>query len=619
VNVLQNTSTTSATYPSWTSYSNPFGYPTYVTITNGFNFGTPYYDLRYAYPDEMRHQIADTVMWTHGNHTLKFGGDYNHLSDQILNIYQQVGQYGYSSVASYLEDLYAPAACSGFPCASHYSSYAQGFGPLGYTFVTHDLALFAQDDWKILPRLSLSLGLRWEYEHLPAPLFPNPAVPATTQMPDSKKNFGPRFGFAWDVTGDGKTVVRGGAGLYYGRITNGIIYSVLTQSGLIQNGALTGQPSFSFTSAGGTSGGPYFPEVLASTPSTSSAVPAIMYFNPNFKNPQIDEVDLVVQRNVGWNTIVSLSYMGSFAHFLPQYTDDNMLPGTNAQGAGSTITYKVGAGGPLTNPTYSTTFYAYRPNPSYAQMIDIFGVSSNYNAMVIQVGHRMSKSVQFNASYTWSHSLDYGASASTNLTASSGFNMFQPNNVGLEYGNSYVNVPNRFVLNMVLNSPWHVKGRLHCLADGWQMSPIFAAQNGLPYSISTSGSAPGLLSNGGGMNGSDGRFGIDVLGRNTFRLPGTQDLDLRISKSISIKEKVSLEFLGEAYNLFNHFNAQTASATGYTVTKSGTITDTTGAVQSCSNATPCLSYNTAFSTITAANNTYAYWTRQIQIGVRLKF
>ena len=435
VNVLQKTTTTSSQYPSWTNYTNPFGYPTYVTITNGFNFGTPYYNLRYAYPDEMRHQFADTLTWVRGKHTLKLGMDYSHVSDQILNIYQQVGQFGYSSVSAYLEDLYAPAACNGLPCKSYYSSFAQGFGPLGFTMGTNDVALFAQDDWKFLPRLTLSFGLRWEYQKLPDPLFPNPSVPNTTQMPDSKKNFGPRVGFAWDVTGDGKTALRGGAGIYYGRIVNGIVYSVLTQSGLIQNGALTGQPGFSFTSASPT-GGPYFPTVLASAPASSSAVPAIMYFNPHYKNPQIDEVDLVLERSLGWNTVLSLSYMGSFGRFLPQYTDDNILPGTNAQGAGSTITYRVAGGGPLKNPAYSTTFYGYRPNPSYAQMLDIFGVNSNYNAMVIQVSHRMAKSIQFNAHFTWAHSLDYGASSATNLTASSGFGMFQPNNIGLEYGNS---------------------------------------------------------------------------------------------------------------------------------------------------------------------------------------
>jgi len=617
INELQTTSATSSTYPSWTNYSNPFGIPTYVTLTNGFNFGEPYYDTRISYPDELRNQIADTATWAHGNHTLKFGGDFSRVRDKILDIYQQNGQFGYSSMSAYLEDLYAPAACSGHPCATNYSSFAQGFGPLGFTIATDDVAFFAQDDWKVRPRLSLSFGLRWEYEHLPAPLFPNPAVPATTQMPEPKTNFGPRIGFAWDVFGDGKTSVRGGAGIYYGRITNGVIFSVVTESGLIQNGVLTGQPSFSFSSA--SKGGPYFPEVLASSPSSAAAKPAILYFNPNYKNPQIDEVDLAVERNVGWNTVVSVSYIGSFGHFLPQYTDDNIAPGTNAAGAGSTLTYFVAGGGPIKVPTYTTTFFAYRPNPNYAQMLDIFGTNSNYNGLVIQANHRLSKSVQFNANYTWSHNLDYNPSAGTLYTASSGFNMFAPNDIGDEYGNSSNNVPSRFVVNMVLNSPWHVAGPLRYLANGWQMSPIFQAQTGLAYGVGTSGSAPGILGNGGGINGSDGSFRIDIPGRNTFKEPSVQNLDLRLSKTFPITEKVNLELLGEAFNLFNHYNVTGVGTTGYIVSKSGTITDTAGATQNCSNATPCLSYSTSFTIPSSANSNFAYSTRQIQIGLRLKF
>jgi hypothetical protein len=628
INELETTSTTSTTYPSWVNYSNPYGTPTYVTLTNGFNFGAAYYDTRYAYPNELRNQFADTITWVHGNHTMKFGEDFSHVRDLIKDIYQQNGQFGYSSVSAFLEDLYAPAACGAagslHPCASNYSSFAQGFGTLQFTIPTNDLAFFAQDDWKALPRLSLSFGLRWEYEHLPAPFFPNTAVPATTQVPNYKKDFGPRIGFAWDVFGDGKTAVRGGFGLYNGRLTNGVAFSVLTQSGVVVSGLPQGQPSYSFSSAA--LGGPYFPEILSAQP-TSTAAPAVLYYNPHMKTPQIDQADLVVERNLGWNTVFSLNYMGSFGHFLPQYTDDNIAVGTNSgtaaapscAGAGGTLTYFVSGGGPLHSPTYTTPFYACRPNPNYTQMVDIFGVSSNYNGLVVQVNHRMSNSVQFNSSFTWAHGLDYGASATTAITATSGFNMLQPNNVGAEYGNDNFNVPRRFIVSMVANSPWHVNGRLSYLTDGWEIAPIFTAQDGLPYTPGISGSPAGLLASGGGVNGSDGVFRLGSVARAFYNQPALQDLDLRISKSFSIKEKAHLELLGEAFNLFNHFNAQGVNTSAYSISKSGTITDTTGTLQNCTNATPCLSANTAFGSVTAANSDFAYSTRQIQIGLRLKW
>jgi len=330
----------------------------------------------------------------------------------------------------------------------------------------------------------------------------------------------------------------------------------------------------------------------------------------------------VIERNLGWNTVFSLNYMGAFGHFLPQFTDDNMVLGTNSgtaaapncAGAGSTLTYSVVGGGPLTASSYTTPFYACRPNPNYTQMIDLFGVSSNYNALVVQVTHRMSNSIQFNSSYTFAHGLDYGASGSTTFTASSGPSVLEPNNVGLEYGNTSFNVPNRFILSMVAFSPWHVNGRLHYLADGWEMAPIFTAQDGLPYTDSVSGSAPGLLSSGGGLNGADGSARIANIARAGFTQPALQNLDLRLSKTIPIKEKANLELLGEAFNLFNHFNAQTVSASAYTVQKSGTYSGT-----ACSSAAPCLVYNTAFGSVTAANSNFAYSTRQIQIGLRLKW
>jgi hypothetical protein len=352
-----------------------------------------------------------------------------------------------------------------------------------------------------------------------------------------------------------------------------------------------------------------------------------MYLSSNYKNPQIDEADFSIERNLGWNTVFSVSYMGAFGHFLPQYTDDNICSSTSATvtdcSAGiKTITYAVAKGGPLTSPTYTTTLFNHRPNANYNQMIDIFGVSSNYNALVVAFNHRLSHSVQFNANYTWSHALDYNPTASTTLTASSGYNMLAPNNVGLEYANSNNNVPNRFVFNMVLQAPWHVKGPMGYLANGWQMAPIFQAQTGLDYSREASGTAPGAASGGGGFNGSNGSYNSPSFlmeARNTFTMPGTQNLDLRLSKTIPIKEKVNLELLGEAFNLFNHFNATGVNFTAYSVTTSGTIADTTGATQNCSSATPCLGYNTAFGTITSANSNFIFSTRQIQIGLKLKF
>ncbi len=194
--------------------------------------------------------------------------------------------------------------------------------------------------------------------------------------------------------------------------------------------------------------------------------------------------------------------------------------------------------------------------------------------------------------------------------------MLNPFNIGQEYGNSIFNIPNRFVANAVFVTPSHSNLLLNHLLGGWELAPIYQAQNGLPYSLVTSGNAPGGLSS--GVNGSNGRKGLDDVGRNSFRLPRTQVMDLRLSKRIPITEKYKLELLGEAFNLFNHVNVTSANNTGYIATTTGSVTNSNGTF-TCSSAAPCLNYNQPFSTVTNANSNFAYTSRQIQLGVRFLF
>jgi len=144
----------------------------------------------------------------------------------------------------------------------------------------------------------------------------------------------------------------------------------------------------------------------------------------------------------------------------------------------------------------------------------------------------------------------------------------------------------------------------------------------LPFSLVTTGNAPGGLS--AGVNGSNGRKGIDIVGRNTFHLPRTQVVDLRISKKFSFSENYKIEVLGEGFNLFNRTNVTGAQTLGYRVVTTGTITTTNGTVP-CGLGTvaspnlPCLNFNSPFATLTNGNSNFAYSSRQIQIGFRFLF
>jgi hypothetical protein len=580
------------------TFTNPLGLPPQISITNGFTFGVPTFLQRPSFPDENQNQIADTVSVTHSKHNLKFGVDFRRVHDNSQNLRTQFGSFSYGSVSSYITDALVTRGClnsssQAIPC---YNNFSQAFGPQGFEFDTTEYSVFAADDWKILPRLSLSLGVRYEREVLPDP-FPsliNPALQQTAQMPQDKNNFGPRLGFAYDITGNGKTVVRGGYGIYYGRIINSTIFNALTNTGLT-----TAQRTFSFSA---TPTSPVFPAILAAAP--GSITPNVTFFTPNFQNPQIHQMDLTVERDMGWGTVLSVSYLGSLGRELPNFVDTNIASPTK------TVSYTVN-GGPLAaiGPKYSTALFSNRLTSAFGAETAIFsGANSNYQALSVQLNHRMSHNIQFGANYTWAHALDFGQNESTFSDTN---DLFAPNNIQGEYGNSIYDVRHRFVINAVANSPWKMNGWLGYITNDWTLAPIFQFQTGLPFSLTTSGNAPGGIPGGGGVNGSGGAFRIDEIGRNTFRFPSTYVQDLRLSKTIKIQERYSVEMLADAFNLANHTNVTGVSTTGYSVATTGT---------GCSSAAPCLNFNaSSFGVPNSANSNFSYSPRQLQLGVRVKF
>ncbi|MDR3741558.1 MAG: TonB-dependent receptor [Terracidiphilus sp.] len=652
-------------------YTNPNGIPPQVSITNGFTFGTPTFLNRAKYPDEHTLQIADTVNYIHGKHAIKAGVDFMRAFDQMINMYTVFGSYSYTSLGSYFIDLLSPYQSTPLQ-TRNYSSYSQAFGPLGFKFHTSDYALFAQDDWKLTRRLTVNLGVRWEYEQLPKPFsaLVNPNISQTASMPNDKNNFGPRAGFALDVFGDGKTALRGGVGMYYGRILNGTVYSALTSTGMS-----AGQVTYSYNTTNGPNGtgcpsAIYFPYVINSstctpTQATSSLLSvnsggSAVYFHKGFQNPQIYEYDLVLQQQLTNSMVLSVSYLGSIGHELPGFRDDNL-------GNPATITYSV------SNSTYTDKripysgtvtqpFYFARPNQKYGTMTDIYsGLNSNYNALAVQLQRKMTHHVQFSANYTWSHALDYGVNGATSTDSN---DLYDPTSLKGEYGNSMNDVRQRFTFNSIIELPWTTKGWTKYLTDGWQIAPMFQAQTGLPYSMTSNGTPKewmtqatyqALLSPstyampstantytvngttyylvsgvGGGLNGSYGSYRLPGTTRNAYRYPSTYVVDLRLSKSFKFAERYGLTLSGEAFNLFNHRNVTgVASTNGYNVGSPTAKASLTSSNIASNVGTDSLSLNTGtlpngstgwnFGIPNSANSNFVYSTRQIQIGARFTF
>ncbi|HEY6972005.1 MAG TPA: hypothetical protein VJA94_22530, partial [Candidatus Angelobacter sp.] len=579
-------------------YVNPLGLPPQVSITNGFTFGVPTFLQRPAFPDETRAQYADTMTWTHGKHTLKYGFDMSHVDDLSKNLRTQFGSFSYSSLLNYFSDLNKQNTCSGAPC---YSSYQQAFGPLGFEFTSNDYALFFQDDWKILPRFTFSYGMRYEYEQLPKsfPNLVNALIPQTGQMPHDKNNFGPRAGFAVQLTGDGKTVLRGGYGIYYGRIINSTIFNALTATGVTG-----GQTSFFFTPT--TLGAPRFPQILPSA-SASTAKPSVVFFDSHFQNPQIHQMDLTLEREIGWNTVVSVGYLGSLGRELPGFADVNICTDTRTNCTSPTTmpitkTLTVVGGGPLGVSTLTEPFFQGRPNSSFGSMTDIFsGINSRYDAFVAQVNHRFNHNIQFSVNYTRSRSIDFNQNESTfSDTNDTLLPLGFTGAMNAEKGRSIYDVPFRLVANAVITSPWKRTGWAGWFVNGWEMDPVYQIQSGLPYTARTSGTIPGGL--GSGINGSGGDNRIDVLGRNTFRFPGVWVTDLRLAKHIKFQERYEVELMGDFFNIANKQNVTGINTTAYSI--SGTT----------------LTFQAAtFGTVTNSNSNFQYTPRQIQLGARFSF
>ncbi|HEX3100867.1 MAG TPA: TonB-dependent receptor, partial [Pyrinomonadaceae bacterium] len=618
----------------------------------GFQFGTSTNFQRAAFPDERTTQFFDTLTTTHGNQTLKVGLDFKYTNDFISNLRSEYGSYSYNTIQDFITD-YATSINGLAGQAKRYASYQQAFGLRDYTLKTPDYAVFVQDDWHVAHGLTLNLGIRWEYQKFPDPQFPNNLVPTlntltatipqrytqteanaliarTGQFPKDKNNFGPRIGFAWDIFGDNKTVLRGGFGVYYGRVPNTFLSSAVTNTGGVGSQlsaqSITPTTTGLVDASGNAIATPIFPSVLAATPTRSSAGLSITTINPNFQNPQVNELDLIFEREIAKNTALSISYLYTGATHLPAFIDLNLPPPTGAK------TYTI-SGGPLDGRTFTVPFFLsygapgvtpsssnVRPITNFASIIDMESVSSSeYNALVIQIQRRMTNGLSFQSNYTYSKAVDYGQQFGT--FAASFMTVSNPYDLSYDRSLSGNNIPHKFVASAVWVPAtfFHVakSGTARAIFGDFQISPIVVVSSGYANPAAIPSTFPPSFSTvSNTLFGAGGVLTIPFL-RNVYRRPYTWTADLRLSKRFRFNERMNLEFLAEGFNIFNRSNV-TAVNTSY-LTPTGINFGATG-------ATGVLTYNAgqvagtpAFNSTSTINNTIIFAPRQIQFGLRFHF
>jgi hypothetical protein len=607
-----------------------------VFITNGLEMGTPTFLERGRFPDERRWQFADTITMVSGRHTFKFGADINKVTDDISNLRFEAGAYSYTGTTA-LSDFILDFTnwknpgqfASNLRCPSftlpanpadpvpannrsvgrcYAGNYQQGIGVPGIKLGTWDYNFFLQDDFRVSPRLTVNMGIRYEFIKMPGNQLTNTNVgglmpgsivipndgrtitEATSTLPNDKNNFGPRIGFAYDLTGDGKTSLRAGYGIYYGRIQSSTIYNALVNTGnpggqgQYQVGPLVRTPTATLPVAA-----PIFPNVLNTAALTvgTTISTAIQFFERDFHAPLINQYDVVFEREIMKNTAVSVSYIGSLGRSLPTFFDlNNELNPTTP-----TNTYTL-VNGPYGGQSFSVPNYRRVPGlPSQAMTRIQSSVKSQYDALVFSFNRRFTDGLQVLASYTFAKSTDTNQNSATFTQTNSPFDIF---NGSYDRGPSNFDTRHKVVLSGVW-APTFYKGSkksfMNYLVNGWSIAPNFNYYSGRPFTGSISGTS---------INNQFGDSFLPLEGRNTFRLPSLINLDVRLSKRFKFGETMALEFLAEAFNVANRTHVFSVNSTFYA--RTGTV----------------LTFNNDFGNTSGTDSTL-YRERQIQFATRFQF
>jgi len=601
-------------------------------------------------PDEQILATQDMLSWVHGSHLIKAGAYFDHTSDAVDSLLNQTGTYSYADVLNFLSDTasftqYGFGSVGGVNSPQHncdatgqvhnesgtltglgylpcYAWYSQRIGPSDWSLSTNDLAAFATEQWQPLHNLTLSAGLRLEVQQLPPPLIgvANSALPQTLKLPAATLNWGPRIGIAYAPLK--RTVIRAGAGLYYGRIDNSTVLAALTQTG-----STSGDLNFFFKPTD--NGAPPFPFVFPVEPQ-AAVTPGAVSFAASFRPQEVDQAVLSVEQELPSHWLISASALASLGRRLPISMDTNLVPAQNGDGNPQTITYAVVdalQAGPIKTPTVTVPFYTTRTNTSYQQLDSIESrANSTYDAAMFKIVRYGSHGLSLHAHYLYAHATDWNPNESGNVAVN---DVFDPHDFRLEYGTSNLDIRHSAAATVLYTTPWKIPNWAGQLANAWSVAAVGQFRSGLPYTMRTSGYVPGFYNDleqliqgvGPGMNGSGGDNRVYGVGRNTYRYPATWTGDARLTKRFNLAHNRQLELLAESFNLFNHQNVTLIETTGYTIDRGATSGElpTLNFMTGLTSAGLPSPTSVEFGKPLDVNATNYYRPREIQLGVRARF